>query len=164
MVARRVALVVALVVALALATPAAAEPVGEIGTDWTGNDIVVEAIADPKVRGVTCHMTSFSRGLIDRLRRGNWFEDPSNSSIACRQTGPLVIGAIETDEDGEEIFSQRQSLVFKALAVRRIYDRANDTLVYVSFSRQVQQASAKMAVSTVPLYGTEVRWIGGRPE
>ena len=80
MVARRVALAVA----LALATAAAAEPVGEIGTDWTGNDIVVEAIADPKVRGVTCHMTSFSRGVIDRLRQGNWFEDPSNSSIALR--------------------------------------------------------------------------------
>ena len=163
MVAHRVVLVVA---ALALAAPAtpAAEQVGEIGTDWTGNDIVVEAIADPKVEGVTCHMTYFSRGFIDRLRQGNWFEDPSNSSIACRQTGPLVIGDIETDEDGEEIFSQRQSLVFKALAVRRIYDRANDTLVYVSFSRQIQQASAKMAVSTVPLYGTEVRWVDGKPE
>ena len=160
MVVRRVALAAA----LALATPAAAEQVGEIGTDWTGNDIVVEAIADPKVQGVTCHMTSFSRGFIDRLRQGNWFEDPSNSSIACRQTGPLVIGAIEADEDGEEIFSQRQSLVFKALAVRRIYDRANETLVYVSFSRQVQQASAKMAVSTVPQFGTEVKWVDGEPE
>ncbi len=129
MTARRLALVAALV----LATPAAAEPVGEIGTDWTGNDIVIEAIADPKVQGVTCHLTYFSRGLIDRLRQGNWFEDPSNSSIACRQTGPLVIGAIATDVDGEEIFSQRQSLIFKALAVRRLYDRANETLIYVSF-------------------------------
>ncbi len=116
----------ALVAALALATPAAAEPVGEIGTDWTGNDIVIEAIADPKVQGVTCHLTYFSRGLIDRPRQGNWFEGPSNSSIACRQIGPLVIGAIATDEDEEQILSQRQSLIFKALAVRRIYDRAND--------------------------------------
>jgi CreA protein len=160
MAARRLALVAALV----LATPAAAEQVGEITTDWTGNDIVIEAIADPKVRGVTCHMTYFSRGLIDRLRQGNWFEDPSNSSIACRQTGPLVIGAIATDEDGEEIFSQRQSLIFKALAVRRIYDRAHNTLIYVSFSRQVQEASAKMAVSTVPLFGTGVTWVNGKPE
>ena len=39
--------------ALILATPAAAEQVGEIGTDWTGNDIVIEAIADPKVKGIT---------------------------------------------------------------------------------------------------------------
>jgi CreA protein len=43
-----------------------------------------------------------SRGLIDRLRHGNWFEDPSNSSIVCRQ-----IDTIETDEGGQEIQTQR---------------------------------------------------------
>ena len=154
----------AFVVALVLATPAAAEQVGEISTDWTGNDIVIEAIADPKVKGVTCHITYFSRGMIDRLRQGNWFEDPSNSSIACRQTSPMAIDDIETDQDGEEIFSQRQSLIFKALAVRRIYDRENDTLIYVSFSHQIQEASAKMAVSTIPLFDTEVTWVNGKPE
>ncbi len=90
----------ALLVALAAAVPAAAEEVGKIATDWTGNDIVVEAIPDPKVQGVTCHLTYFERGLIDRLRKGDWFQDPSNSSIACRQTGPLVIGAIETMRTG----------------------------------------------------------------
>ena len=42
----------ALVSALVLAPPAAAEQVGEIGTDWTGNDIVTAAIADPKVKGI----------------------------------------------------------------------------------------------------------------
>jgi CreA protein len=31
----------------------AAEQVDEIGTDWTGNDIVIEAIADPKAKGIT---------------------------------------------------------------------------------------------------------------
>lgn len=93
--------------ALILAMPAAAEQVGEIGTDWTGNDIVIEAIADPKIKGITCQMTYFSRGMINRLRQGNWFEDPSNSSIVCRQTGPVVIDTIETDEGGQEIQTQR---------------------------------------------------------
>jgi CreA protein len=76
----------------------------------------------------------------------------------------MVIDTIETDEDGEEIFSQRQSLIFKALAVHRVCDRANNTLIYVSFSRQVQEASAKMAVSTIPLFGTEVTWVNGKAE
>jgi CreA protein len=146
------------------ATFATAEEVGRIGTDWTGNDVVIEAIADPQVEGVTCHLTYFSRGLIDRLRQGNWFEDPSNSSIACRQTGPIRVGNIATDQDGEEIFSQRQSLIFKSLAVRRIYDRANDSLIYISFARQIQEGSAKMAVSTVPLYETGAQWAESRPE
>lgn len=77
---------------------ASAEQVGEIGVDWVGNDIVVEAIRDPDVAGVTCHIAYFERGLIDRLSKGNWFEDPSNASIACRQTGPIEIGEIDRSE------------------------------------------------------------------
>ena len=56
---------------------ACAEQVGEIGVDWFGNDIIVEAIKDPKVDGVTCHVSYFERGVVDRLQKGNWFEDPS---------------------------------------------------------------------------------------
>ena len=53
-------------IACALAAPAGAEQVGEVGVDWIGNDIVVEAIHDPEVEGVTCHVSYFERGLIDR--------------------------------------------------------------------------------------------------
>jgi CreA protein len=141
-----------------IAMPAAAEEVGRFTNDWSGNEIVVEAIEDPKIQGVTCHITHFERGLIDRLRKGNWFEDPSNASIACRQTGPLVIGDIELDEEGEEVFNERKSLVFKNLAVRRIYDQAHQTLVYVVYSREMVEGSAKMNVSTVALHGAEVTW------
>ncbi|MBW3095899.1 CreA family protein [Pseudohoeflea coraliihabitans] len=140
-----------------------AEQVGEVGVDWIGNDIVVDAVADPEVAGVTCHVAYFERGVLDRLKKGNWFEDPSNASIACRQTGPLVIGDIDLDEDGEEIFRESRSLVWKKLVVNRIYDKANDTLIYLVHSRQVQDGSAKMAISTVPLYGQQVEWSEGAP-
>src|SRR5690606_13513070 len=56
---------------------ARAEQVGKIGVDWFGNDIKIEAVSDPKVEGVTCHLAYFDRGVIDRLQKGNWFEDPS---------------------------------------------------------------------------------------
>jgi CreA protein len=143
------------------AAPAFAEEVGSFRNDWTGNSIVIEAIADPKVQGVTCHLTHFERSLIDRLSKGNWFIDPSNSSIACRQTGPVTVGDINKGASGEEVFSERISLIFKSLAVRRIYDKKNDTLVYVVYSRQVKDASAKMSISTVPLYKSDVSW--GKP-
>ncbi|MDX6751787.1 CreA family protein [Geminicoccaceae bacterium 1502E] len=142
----------ALLMAATLPGPAPAEQVGSFSNDWMGNDIVVEAIADPEVEGVTCHVSHFERGLLDRLSKGNWFEDPSNASIACRQTGPIVLGDIEESPKGEEVFDQRKSLVFKHLAVRRIFDRKNNTLVYVVYSRQVTDGSAKMAISTVSLY------------
>lgn len=147
-----------------LSVPARAQVVGEIGVDWIGNDIIVEAVADPGVKGVTCHVTYFERGVIDRLKNGNWFEDPSNSSIACRQTGAIEIGDIDLGKGGEEVFRQGRSLIWKDLLVKRIYDKSNDTLVYVAHSRQVIDGSAKMAISTVPLYGQNVTWKNGKPK
>ena len=149
---------------LACAAPALAQRVGEVGVDWLGNDIIVEAIRDPEVEGVTCHVSYFERGIIDRLQQGNWFEDPSDSSIACRQTGPIRIGDIALDGDGEEVFRQGISLIWKQQVVNRIYDKANNTLIYLSHSRQVQQGSAKMSISTVPLFGQKVEWTKGKPQ
>ena len=143
---------------------ATAEEVGRFRNDWTGNSIVVEEVADPKVQGVSCYISRFSRSIIDRLSKGNWFIDPSNSSIACRQTGPVIIGEINTSTNGEEVFSERLSLIFKSLAVRRIYDKKNMTLVYVIYSQQVKDASAKMSISTVPLYGADVKWVGDKEQ
>ncbi|MFB9951803.1 CreA family protein [Rhizobium puerariae] len=147
-----------------LSIPASAEVVGKVGVDWIGNDIVVEAIADPEIKGVTCHVSYFDRSIIDRLKQGNWFEDPSNSSIACRQTGPIEIGDISLSRGGEEVFREGRSLIWKDLLVKRIYDKANDTLIYLAHSRQIVEGSAKMAISTVPLYGQQVTWTKGKPQ
>ena len=147
-----------------LAMPAAAQEVGKVGVDWLGNDIVVEAIADPDVQGVTCHVSYFERGIIDRLQKGDWFEDPSDSAISCRQTGPITIGDIDLDEEGEEVFKQGISLIWKKQVVNRIYDKTSDTLIYLAHSRQVQDGSAKMSMSTIPLYGESVTWKSGKPE
>lgn len=145
-------------------TAALAEEVGRVGVDWIGNDIIVEAIKDPKVEGVTCHVSYFDRSVVDRLKKGNWFEEPSDSAISCQQTGPITIHDIDLSEDGEEVFKQGISLIWKKQVVNRIYDKANDTLIYLSHSRQVQDGSAKMALSTVPLYGQSVVWEKGKPK
>ncbi len=141
-----------------LATPftfqaplAMAEEVGEIGVDWAGNDIVIEAIADPEVTGVTCHLAYFRRGLIDRLANGNWFEDPSNSAIECQQTGPIKLGDIDRSKDGEDVFRASRSIILKSLRVKRIYDEGNRTLIYVAHARELTQGSAKVSISTVPV-------------
>ncbi|AVX03221.1 hypothetical protein MXMO3_00688 [Maritalea myrionectae] len=141
-----------------MAGGAQAEEAGKIGVDWVGNDIVIEAVHDREVSGITCHLAYFDRGMIDRLTKGNWFEDPSNSSIACRATGPIVVGDIELDQDGEEVFKHGRSFLWKKLVVNRIFDRENNTMIYLSHSRQVTDGSAKMAISTVPFYGVEVSW------
>lgn len=139
----------------ALPVLASADVVGKVGVDWVGNDIMVEAIQDPKVSGVTCHLAYFDRSVIDRLSNGNWFEDPSNSAIECSQTGPITIGDIDRGRDGEDVFSEGRSLIFKSLRVKRIYDEQNQVLVYLAHANEVTEGSAKMAISTVPLFNPD---------
>ena len=140
------------VLGLALGGLAQAEEIGRVGVDWVGNDIVIEAINDPKVQGVTCHISYFDRSLWDRLSKGNIFEDPSNSSIACRQTGPITVGDIDKGPSGEVVFSEGRSLIFKSLKVTRIFDQKNQVLVYLTHATELTDGSAKMSISTVPLW------------
>lgn len=141
---KRIVLILALV-----AAPATAREVGQVGVDWVGNDIVIEAIADPKVQGVTCHLAYFERSVLDRLSQGNWFEDPSYSAIDCTATGPITLGDI--DPEGEQVFSERQSLILKSLRVTRLYDPQAHALVYLAHASEITQGSGKMSLSVVPL-------------
>ena len=141
-------IILAMIVA---AGPATAEEIGRVGVDWVGNDIIIDAFPDPKVQGVTCHVAYFERSVIDRLSQGNWFEDPSYSAVDCTQTGPITLGSIDMGEDGEQVFSERQSLVLKSLRVTRIYDQKNRALIYLAHASEVTQGSGKMAISVVPL-------------
>ena len=157
-------IIATIVAATLLSAGATAEEVGRVGVDWIGNDIVIESFEDPEVTGVTCHVTYFDRSIIDRMQQGDWFEDPSNSSIDCRATGAITIGDIDLDRNGEDVFSERRALVFKSLVVKRIYDEARNALIYLSHSREVNIGSAKMSISVVPLVGAEVGWEHGAPE
>ena len=138
--------------------------VGSVGVDWTGNDIAVEAVADPEVKGVVCHVAYFNRSLIDRLQQGNWFEDPSYSAVDCAASGPVIVGNINTSKGGEEIFKQSRSLIWKSLRVSRIYDAENNSLVYLAHARELQLGSGKMSLSVVPLAGLDVTWTNGAPK
>ena len=137
--------------------------IGQVGVDWTGNDITVEAVADPEVQGVVCHVAYFNRSFIDRLQQGNWFEDPSYSALDCSVTGPITIGDINTRPGGEEVFREGRSLIWKSLRVTRVYDQASNALVYLAHAREIQQGSGKMSLSVIPLAGEDVTWSNGAP-
>jgi len=140
-----------------------AKQVANVGVDWTGNDITIEAVADPDVKGVVCHLAYFNRSVVDKLQQGNWFEDPSYSAIDCNKEGPVTIGHISLASGGEEIFKEQRSLVWKSLRVNRVYDKDNNSLIYLAHAREVQQGSGKMSLSVVPLNGSDVTWTNGAP-
>nr|WP_254304201.1 CreA family protein [Shewanella sp. VB17] len=120
---------------------------------FTTKDVIIEAKQDPKIAGVTCH--------ISRIEANLSLADPSDMSIACRQTGPISaveIANVDKSKNGEIVFKQSLSVLFKTLKVRRIYDADNQTLLYLSYSTKETNGSHKHALSTVPLYGTQA-WI-----
>jgi CreA protein len=126
---------------------------GQVSTRfrWLGpNDrIVVDGFDDPKVKGVACHI---SRAVTGGIKGELGFaEDTSDASIACRQVGPIqILGELR---DGESVFDERRSLVFKRLHVVRFFDRERNVLVYVSYSDRVIEGSPKNSISSVPVMG-----------
>lgn len=143
----------ALTIALPLATALSgcSDNTGEVSLGWfTTKDVVVRDFQDPKIPGVTCHVASIEADLS--------LADPSNSSIACRQTGAIYLANlddIDKSESGEMVFKQSKSVLFKSLKVRRIFDSDNQTLLYLSYSTKETQGSYKHSLSTVALWGTD---------
>jgi len=109
--------------------------------------IVVDGFDDPKVEGVACHISRAQTGGMKGAL--GVAEDTSDASIACRQIGPIKInGEIK---DGERVFDERRSLVFKTLQVVRFFDRKRNVLVYVAYSDRIIEGSPKNSISSVPI-------------
>ncbi|QUN07222.1 CreA family protein [Shewanella yunxiaonensis] len=127
------------------------DDVGKVSLGWfTTKDVVIDAITDPKIAGVTCH--------VSRIEANLNLADPSDMSIACRQTGPITkadIATIDKSKSGEVVFSESLSVLFKSLKVRRIYDSEHQTLLYLSYSTKETNGSHKHALSSVPLWRTQ---------
>jgi CreA protein len=72
-----------------------AEEIDCVTTTWkligANHRICVYAYDDPKIPGVTCHVSQARTGGI----KGSIgvAEDPSQFSLACRQIGPIVLPA-----------------------------------------------------------------------
>lgn len=117
---------------------------------FTTKDIKIESLVDPEIPGVTCHLSNIEANLN--------LSDPSDSSLACRQTGPIsteMITDIDTSASGELLYRRSKSVLFKNLKVRRIFDTENQILLYLAYSTKETTGSFKHALSSVPLWGTD---------
>ncbi|PBP75321.1 CreA family protein [Pseudomonas syringae] len=140
-----------LAAALLMPVLLSAEEIGQVSTVFKmvgPNDrIVVEAFDDPKVDGVTCYL---SRAKTGGVRGGlGLAEDRAEASIACRQVGPIRFK--ETLKDGDEVFKERTSLVFKTMQVVRFFDKKRNALVYLVYSDRVIEGSPQNAVTAIPI-------------
>ena len=116
--------------------------------------LAVYGIDDPLVEGVACHYTTPERGGIS----GTFgvAEEVSDISLSCRQVGPVKFK--QKFGQGDVVFSERRSLIFKKMQIVRGCDAKRNTLVYMVYSDRPIEGSPKNSTSTVPLmpWGTEV--------
>ena len=149
-----------LAVSLMLAAPfsANADTVGCVTTAWkligANHKVCVEAFNDPKISGVTCHVSQARTGGVSGSL--GLAQDPSQFSLACRQTGPITLPAKLPKE--EVVFAEDTSILFKETRIVRLWDEANRTLVYLAISRKLIEGAPANSISTVPVMG----W-GGKP-
>ncbi|MDP8920803.1 MAG: CreA family protein [Pseudomonadota bacterium] len=155
----RIALALALT-AGAVTGAAAQEPdlIFKKSTVWralTPDDkLAVYGLDDPVVEGVACHYTTPERGGISGTL--GVAEEVSDISLACRQVGPVKFK--QKFGQGDVVFSERRSLIFKKMQIVRGCDVKRNTLVYMVYSDRVIEGSPKNSTSSVPLmpWGTEV--------
>ena len=135
-----------------------AEEIGSVNTAFVllgaNHKIVIEAFDDPKIPGVSCHLSRAKTGGVKGTL--GIAEDTSDASIACRQTGIIVLPSdVQTKKsDGERVFKESTSLLFKHIQVVRFYDAKRNTLIYMSYSDKLIDGSPKNAISTVQITNT----------
>ena len=128
-----------------------AEQIGSVDTSFkllgANHKIVIEAFDDPKISGVSCHLSRAKKGGIS----GSFglATDTSDAAIACRQVGPITIKA--ELKDGEKVFKERTSILFKTMQVVRFLDKKRNVLVYLVYSDKLVDGSPKNSISTVPI-------------
>ncbi|MCK9988609.1 MAG: CreA protein [Azoarcus sp.] len=135
--------------ALAAGNGAYAEPLAEVSTVWKligpNHKIVVEAYDDPLVEGITCYVSRAKTGGLSGAF--GLAEDVAEASIACRQVGPVRI--TKPLPAKEEVFSERQSILFKRLQVVRMVDAKRNVLVYLTYSDKIIEGSPQNSVTAV---------------
>ena len=145
-------LLIASLITMLLANVAMADDLACLSTTFRvvgANDkVCVSAFDDPKVPGVTCHISQARTGGL----KGTFglAEDPSRFSIACRQVGPITVG-LDSLPGEEEAYSERTSIFFKHTHVFRVVDKKRNTLVYVAVSDKIIEGSPQNSVTTVPV-------------
>lgn len=116
--------------------------VGEVTTSGLvfKDTLKIEAFDDPKVDGVQLYLSDFSRPVTEKLAKGDVFSDPSQGGLTCSHKGKVIVSAAaSTKLDGEEVFSEARSLLFKSLKVRRIVDREGETVIYAVYSQRLDK-------------------------
>ncbi len=123
--------------------------IGSVNTEFKliGPDhkIVLESYDDPKIGGITVFISKSQTGGIKGAV--GLAEDTSDASVAVRQTGPIKVK--EAFKNGEDVFTEKRSLLFKRLHVSRFWDAPHSSFIYVVWTDRVIKGSPNNSISAV---------------
>lgn len=146
----------AMALALGIAVPALAqsddpELIFQKTTVWRmlspDATLATYVLDDPAVQGVACYFTVPEVG--GWTGWAGFAEERSETSIACRQIGPVKI--VSKFDQGEEMYRQRRSLFWKKMQIVRGCDAKRNTLVYLAYTDKLIEGSPQNSTSTVPI-------------
>eukprot|EP00967_Tisochrysis_lutea_P008300 scaffold9940_cov39-Tisochrysis_lutea.AAC.1 len=100
----------------------------------------IEAFNDPKVDGVQLYLSDFQKPLTEKIAKGDVFQDPTLAGLTCSNRGRVIVSSDALlSNEGEEVFSEARSLLFKSLKVRRVIDKQGQSVVYVLYSQKLDK-------------------------
>lgn len=109
--------------------------------------LAIYGIDDPVVSGIACHYTTPERGGVKGMF--GVAEERSDISLSCHQVGPISFK--EKFAQGDEVFSERRSLIFKRMQIVRGCDEKRNVMVYLVYSDKLIEGSPQNATAAVPI-------------
>ena len=109
--------------------------------------LAVYGVDDPVVEGVACHYTVPEKGGVAGMF--GVAEQVSDISLACRQIGPIKFK--DKSEQGDVVFRERRSLVWKKMQIVRGCDAKRNVLIYMVYTDKLIDGSPQNSTSTVPI-------------
>lgn len=126
--------------------------IAAITTEWkaigANHRVVVMAYTDPDIPEITCYVSQAKTGGVSGTL--GLAEDPSNFALSCVKTRPITQLKKNLPEEAR-VFSKSTNIWFKSTRVHRVYDKTQETMVYIAISRHLIDGSPANAVSAVSL-------------
>ncbi len=130
--------------------------IGEVNTkfNWfSANDtIVVEAFDDPDIPGVSCVLSRAKTGGMAGMV--GVAEDTADGAIACVRTRAEIVvpeKILSGKANGDKIFKQSTSILFKSMQVVRNYDPERHIAAYLVYSDRIIEGSPNNSIAAVYL-------------
>jgi CreA protein len=150
-----VALVVIVIVAYFMLFSGRSEGtrIGAVSTTFRffgpNDKVALDRFDDDAIDGVACYLARARKGGIPGAV--GTAEDPSNLSLSCVAVGPIKTknNATLAELNGKRVFSERASILFKTIEVRRFFDAERGTLCYVAISTKLINGSPANATGCI---------------